>query len=256
MVGRAGGRGRSTLDAQSYLPSTPAQWSAASGPEAGASPPRAAISSNLQSSAGHTEQAAAALTQLARGNDWTQLAGAVCRRLGGENPYHHSQLHTKVSGGSPLALASSGLLSRGLPAASASSCHRQGRGTWRPFASPFPHAPPPKLRATCSPPQLSLLSSLQGNLKQVVRPLEENQELFGAVNLRGAELDFQAERDCLQRLQEAQDPGRADFSLGSPLYLNLFPVRPILHDRTRMAAGPWCKAGLQQRTCRKRGRAG
>jgi hypothetical protein len=63
-----------------------------------------------------------------------------------------------------------------------------------------------------------------GNLKQVVRPLEENQELFGAVDLRGAELDFQAERDCLQRLQEAQDPGRADFSLGSPLYLNLFPA--------------------------------
>lgn len=90
----------------------------------------------------------------------------------------------------------------------------------------------------------------------MVRPLEENQELFGAVDLRGAELDFQAERDCLQRLQEAQDPGRADFSLGSPLYLNLFPVRPIMNDRTCMAAGPWCKAGLQPaslqktRTCR------
>jgi hypothetical protein len=66
--------------------------------------------------------------------------------------------------------------------------------------------------------------ALQGNLKQVVRPLEENRELFGAVDLRGAELDFQAERDCLQRLQEPQDPGRADFSLSSPLYLNLFPV--------------------------------
>lgn len=66
----------------------------------------------------------------------------------------------------------------------------------------------------------------QGNLKQVVRPLEENQELFGAVDLRGAELDFQAERDCMQRLQDAQDPGRAAFNLGSPLYLNLFPVRP------------------------------
>lgn len=68
-------------------------------------------------------------------------------------------------------------------------------------------------------------NALQGNLKQVVRPLEENQELFGAVDLRGAELDFQAERDCLQRQQDAVDLGRADFSLSSPLYLNLFPVR-------------------------------
>ena len=58
----------------------------------------------------------------------------------------------------------------------------------------------------------------------MVRPLEENQELFGAVDLRGAELDFQAERDCLQRQQDSQDLGRADFSLSSPLYLNLFPV--------------------------------
>lgn len=70
-----------------------------------------------------------------------------------------------------------------------------------------------------------MLPAPQGNLKQVVRPLEESSELFGAVDLRGAELDFQAERDCLQRLQDTQDPGRADFSLGSPLYLNLFPVR-------------------------------
>jgi hypothetical protein len=68
------------------------------------------------------------------------------------------------------------------------------------------------------------INALQGNLKQVVRPLEENQELFGAVDLRGAELDFQAERDCLQRQQDAVDLGHADFSLSSPLYLNLFPV--------------------------------
>ena len=75
-------------------------------------------------------------------------------------------------------------------------------------------------------------NALQGNLKQVVRPLEENQELFGAVDLRGAELDFQAERDCLQRQQDSQDLGRADFSLSSPLYLNLFPVR---HRRMKFA---------------------
>lgn len=66
----------------------------------------------------------------------------------------------------------------------------------------------------------------QCNLKQVVRA-EVDQDLFGALDLRGAALDFQAERFSLQRLQEAQDPGRAAFSLGSPLYLNLFPVRPI-----------------------------
>ncbi len=68
----------------------------------------------------------------------------------------------------------------------------------------------------------------QCNLKQVVRA-EVDQDLFGALDLRGAALDFQAERFSLQRLQEAQDPGRAAFSLGSPLYLNLFPVRPIRH---------------------------
>ena len=76
-------------------------------------------------------------------------------------------------------------------------------------------------------PALSPAACLQPqcNLKQVARA-DENQELFGAVDLRGAHLDFQASRDSLHRLQEAQDPGRAAFSLGSPLYLNLFPVRP------------------------------
>ena len=81
----------------------------------------------------------------------------------------------------------------------------------------------------------------QGNLKQVVRPLEENQELFGAVDLRGAELDFQAERDCLQRQQDAVDLGRADFSLSSPLYLNLFPVR---FRPGRSAGQPDCQLAI------------
>mmetsp|Transcript_13405 Transcript_13405/g.40529 ORF Transcript_13405/g.40529 Transcript_13405/m.40529 type:complete len:128 (+) Transcript_13405:188-571(+) len=69
------------------------------------------------------------------------------------------------------------------------------------------------------------------NLKQVVRA-EVNQELSGALDLRGAALDLQAERVSLLRLQEAQDPGRATFSLGSPLYLNLFPV-------TKGSPGPY-----------------
>lgn len=61
---------------------------------------------------------------------------------------------------------------------------------------------------------------------------EVNQELSGALDLRGAALDLQAERVSLLRLQEAQDPGRATFSLGSPLYLNLFPVRCLFLNFT------------------------
>ena len=42
---------------------------------------------------------------------------------------------------------------------------------------------------------------LQGNLKQVVQAFEEDQVLFGALDQRGAELDFQAERIGLLALQ-------------------------------------------------------
>ena len=61
---------------------------------------------------------------------------------------------------------------------------------------------------------------VQCNLKQVVQA-EEVHDLFSTLDLRATQLDFHAERDGLHRLQEAQDPGRATFSLGSPLYLNL-----------------------------------
>lgn len=73
---------------------------------------------------------------------------------------------------------------------------------------------------------------MQCNLKQVVQE-EEIQDLFSTLDLRGIEFDFQAERDSLHRLQVAQDPGRAAFSLGSPLYLNLFPVRSCLRSRNK-----------------------
>lgn len=69
------------------------------------------------------------------------------------------------------------------------------------------------------------------NLKQVVQE-EEIQDLFSTLDLRATEFDFQAERGSLHRLQVAQDPGRAAFSLGSPLYLNLFPV-------TKGSPGPY-----------------
>lgn len=68
------------------------------------------------------------------------------------------------------------------------------------------------------------------NLKQVVQE-EEIQDLFSTLDLR-FQFSFQAERNSLQRLQIAQDPGRASFSLGSPLYLNLFPV-------TKGSPGPY-----------------